>query len=100
MPVGLIWNARDSDMIELVGKNRKGEWAYVWGIVHTDGIAEAAAGHLAGTDATYRELNECVIVLKDEWDQLLLDLENQNRALEALEDEIAYLRKDDVGLPR
>jgi hypothetical protein len=93
MTIGLVWNNRDSDMIELVGKNSKGEWAYVWGIFHTDMINDAVQGELQG-DRTFRELVECVIISKADWDHLLSTLEQADQELKAAEDKIAYLLEE------
>jgi hypothetical protein len=91
MTIGLVQNARDHDMIEICGKNSSG-WVYVWTTIHIDGIGDAVEGKLEQGD--WVRLVECVIVRKDEWDQLFSDLEQAKQDLEAAEDEIAHLREE------
>jgi hypothetical protein len=88
MSVGLVRNARDSDMIEICG-SRGEEWPYVWGTIHCDGIGDALEGKLLngnnGHPASFKELIECVIVSKDEWERLCSDLESSKRRIDELE---------------
>ena len=88
MSIGLVRNARDSDMIEICG-SRGTEWPYVWGIIHGDGIGDAIEGELLTKPRDpFKHLVECVIVSQEEWQQICSDLVEANERIELLQQDL------------